>query len=96
MPADFHGMAMMDVLVVTRSDSLFQLYLVRGDKSSLNCSTINAEQRLATVASEPLLFDYNNDMVTDILAQSATNESRYVWVSKNGTFEATPAFGTGN
>lgn len=101
MPSDFHGMAMMDVLVVTSStsdDSTLSLYLVRGDKDSLNCSALNDPLKIK-VTSQPLLFDFNGDMITDLLGSvkeesKATKYQRYVWSFKfNATYVSKPLFG---
>lgn len=101
MPSDFHGMAMMDVLVVTSTtsdDSTLSLYLVRGDKDSLNCSALSDPLKIR-VTSQPLLFDLNGDMITDLLG-SVKEESepskyqRYVWSFKlNATYVSKPLFG---
>ena len=99
MPADFHGQAMMDVLVLTKTSltNQFNLYLVRGDKSNLNCSALEDGDHLAQVKSEPLLMDYNHDMITDILAQNYNDSKRYVWIAqRNNTFVQQPAFSEDN
>lgn len=97
MPSDFHGMAMMDVLVVTSTtsdDSVLSVYLVRGDKDSLNCSALSdpLDFKLST---QPLLFDFNGDMITDILGYDpGDTNSRYAWSFKfNATYIKKPLFG---
>ena len=99
MPSDFHGMAMMDVLVVTKNKNHYSLYLVQGNKHSLECSSLS-EPLGVKFKSQPLLVDINGDMITDILGSTldsttpSENSKRQVLVfGFNATFERRDLFG---
>ena len=66
MPADFHGMAMMDVLVVTKKKDQYSLFVVAGNRHSLECSSLS-QPLPVHLLRQPLLVDENGDMITDIL-----------------------------
>lgn len=60
-PADFHGEAMMDVVVITKSASgtsrdPFRLYLVKGERNSLNCTHFESGTYFAISRTHPLLL----------------------------------------
>lgn len=94
MTADFHGDAKLDVLVVTQdsSSSTHSLYLVPNKNNKLNCKGL--ENPINRTESQPLVFDFNGDMIADLFAISSVTSRRSVWTfSKNGTAtETTPMF----
>ncbi|KAI1287932.1 T-cell immunomodulatory protein [Halotydeus destructor] len=96
MPSDFHGMAMMDVLVVTRAQDLsYNVYMLRGNKIKIECSELEAGNKLDTMKSEPLLLDFDGDMISDILAEGLDGK-RYIWNFKfNGSYTKKEVFGEG-
>jgi len=97
MPSDFHGMAMMDVLVVTKSmnDKIYSLFLVQGNKHSLDCNSLSHKLNVK-FKSQPLLLDINGDMIADILGETLDangNGRRQALVfGLNATFETTDMF----
>lgn len=101
MPSDFHGMAMMDVLVVTKMDTLdnYKLYLVKGNKKSLDCHWGSHFDEFSIIwKSQPLVVDINGDMIADILGvtRDTTNNDvkRQVMISGfNATFKLKDMFG---
>lgn len=79
MTADFHGDAKLDVLVVAKhpSQATHSIYLVSGRGSNgLNCKGL--EKAIFNTSSQPLVFDFNGDMIADIFALSTENV-RTVW-----------------
>lgn len=78
MPSDFDGDSKMDVLVtIVTSDSEDQTTEVRilwGNKSSLDCD----DDTSFTMLGQPLVLDYNGDMIADLFGMNeAGNKS--VW-----------------
>lgn len=63
-PADYHGEAMLDVVVLTKSKSntesdSFRLFLIEGNRTALNCSNLTFDQHFAVSRIQPLLLgDY--------------------------------------
>ena len=87
-PGDFHGNAMMDVVLVSRyyEASYYSLRLLRGNTTNFECSQVNAPP-FAEVNTQPLMLDFNGDMISDLMADDR-NGQRSVWLgSANGTFE---------
>lgn len=94
-PSDFHGDAMMDVIVITKfkSDSNFNIYLVKGTRHSLDCKNLENQNILFQSRVQPLLLDYNGDMIGDLLIQ-AENNTRFICLFENGNFTTVEIFGT--
>ena len=96
-PGDFHGHAMMDLLVVTRSidkNSLaksnekesHKIWLFTGNISNIECNT---EKPITDKAfSEPLALDYNGDMISDFIVEPKSDCKKQLWISINGTFHS--------
>jgi len=100
MPSDFHGMAMMDVLVVTKMEpDHYKLYLMKGNKKSLDCHLPSHFDEFSIIwKSQPLVVDINGDMIADILGITldTTNNDvkRQVMISGfNATFSQKDMFG---
>lgn len=60
-PGDFHGEAMLDVVVSTKFvhegvDDLFKLYLVKGNRTALNCENLTQSIAFAETRIQPLLL----------------------------------------
>lgn len=85
MPGDFNGDSMMDVLVTVQSSDQNKLSQVRifwGSLNNLNCTL----KTIFTVKSQPLLMDYDGDMIPDIFTE-LENGTRVFWVAgRNGSF----------
>ena len=77
-PGDFNGDGAMDLLVTTHHKNggkFSDVYIFYGDLKNLNCST----ESLLTITGQPLVLDYNGDMIPDILADD-TKGKRSVWL----------------
>jgi integrin alpha FG-GAP repeat containing protein 1 len=82
-PSDFDGDAMMDVIVVSRHDGSdnFVLYFLKGKKTEI-ATNLNIDP-VGIVLNQPLLLDYNGDMISDLLAASADDGKYYIWKGSN-------------
>lgn len=80
-PADFTGDAIMDVLVITKPESssgkLFKIWILRGNKTHLECET--KKPLIDNALGHPLILDYNGDMITDFLIET-TNCPYELWI----------------
>lgn len=75
-PGDFHGNTWMDLVVVTKVDDYFHIYLVRGNQTNFRCSMLNKRKFKSKV--QPLMLDINGDSVSDLLAEK--DGKRMVWL----------------
>jgi len=101
-PSDFFGDAMMDVIIITKfrqdaysskwDSTLFNIYLVRGTRHSLDCKSIENQNILFQSRIQPLLLDYNGDMIGDLLVQ-ASNYSRYIYLFDSGNYTVVDLIG---
>lgn len=77
-PGDFNGDALMDVMVtVLKSNDNFHQHVVMlwGEMNKINCT----EETLFRTLGQPLVIDYNNDMVMDLFGVDE-NHTRSFWV----------------
>lgn len=78
-PGDFNGDSRMDVLITltTASDSTaLDVRILWGNGDNLACNS----QNLFTLANQPLIVDFNGDMIPDIIGEMMSGE-RNVWLS---------------
>nr|CAG4638341.1 EOG090X03KG [Cyclestheria hislopi] len=97
-PGDFDGDASMDVLVVTSQfmgqDSPYKLYICWGSLERIECPS--SEKELLTVLDQPLVLDYNSDMISDIFGLG-TDQKRAFWImNTNRTIESKIIMEDGN
>jgi hypothetical protein len=60
-PADFHGEAMLDVVVLTKPSNhsdpdAYRLFLIKGNRTALNCSNLTRDRHFAVSRIQPLLL----------------------------------------
>lgn len=80
-PGDFHGNTWMDVVVVTKVDDDYKVYLVRGNQTNFACNMLAFENVKFTSKVQPLMLDVNGDMISDLLAEE--NGHRKVWLGSS-------------
>lgn len=79
-PGDYDGDAYMDIMITTQrpENSTFEdIRILWGGNPSLNCS--DANEIKATVNGQPLVLDYNQNMILDIFGLNSQNK-RTFWV----------------
>ncbi|XP_072944390.1 T-cell immunomodulatory protein [Epargyreus clarus] len=83
-PGDFDGDAYMDILLTTQIENttsdLHEVRILWGGMPELNCS--DALITKAIVTGQPLILDYNRDMILDIFGLN-TLKQRVFWVFDN-------------
>ncbi|KAI2810627.1 T-cell immunomodulatory protein [Blomia tropicalis] len=86
-PGDFNGDAMMDVMTITQIGDSNQLnvWIFKGDRISLDCDTSNKKPLITNAKSQPLVLDFNGDMIIDFLVETETC-SRELWMYVNKQF----------
>lgn len=82
-PADFNGDALMDVMIITQNLSQLKqnkmnIWIFRGDRVNLLCELTNGPL-IENALSQPLVFDYNGDMVADFIVETSEC-SRQLWL----------------
>lgn len=82
-PGDFHGNTYMDVIAVTRDtrkdDTKYDIRLIRGNTSALSCSRMNTPKPLFSSRVQPLMLDFNGDMISDLMGEDYETGKRTVW-----------------
>jgi integrin alpha FG-GAP repeat containing protein 1 len=83
-PSDFRGDTYVDVAVISRNPNPGETYNIRiargnGPNKELDCSNLN---RTANYSSsvQPLLLDYNGDMIADLLIENTTEAKRWILI----------------
>lgn len=83
-PGDFDGDAIMDVLItsVNKDDKVkpTRVYALWGGLNHMNCS--EEDSPILEMSGQPLMLDYNNDMISDLFGDNGTE--RCFWVFKKG------------
>ncbi|CAG0905250.1 unnamed protein product, partial [Darwinula stevensoni] len=75
-PGDFNGDFHLDLLITkVQEGMLSHAYILWGDKKDLNCSLYGP----IVLHDEPLVMDYNGDMIPDLFSQSPDG-NRTFWV----------------
>lgn len=77
MPSDFDGDGAMDVLIASRQKDLYECYILWGNLGGLECP--NNPVLKASIKTQPLLVDYNGDMITDLFGEDSFG-NRTFWV----------------
>ena len=81
----------MDLMTIGDVDGERKVFIMWGDKHGLEC-----EKNLVTISnisSEPLVFDYNNDFISDLLTVDKAGERKVYVFSKDRTFHETSLHG---
>ncbi|CAB3236458.1 unnamed protein product [Arctia plantaginis] len=80
-PGDFDGDAYMDIMLTTQGidvlTDLHSVLILWGGESTLNCS--DAKFTKATTVGQPLVMDYNRDMILDLFGMN-TQYQRVFWI----------------
>ncbi|XP_013787486.1 T-cell immunomodulatory protein-like [Limulus polyphemus] len=88
MPADFNGDSKMDILITVKIPDLYPELSIRvlwGNFDTVQCNT----PIKITMKGQPLIMDYNNDMIADMFGEGEDGK-RYYWlgsVSSNFTLQ---------
>ncbi|MCL4121290.1 UNVERIFIED_CONTAM: hypothetical protein GTU68_049804 [Idotea baltica] len=81
-PSDFDGDGAMDILVISFKDGIYDCYVLWGDLKELSC--LGEEYiSLVSLKSQPLLMDYNGDMISDLFGEGADG-NRSFWIFNEG------------
>ena len=84
-PADFDGDGSMDLMTIaTGSDGEMKAFVMWGEGHGLEC-----QKNLVTIeniTSEPMVFDYNSDFISDLLTVDETGERKVYVFSQDRTF----------
>lgn len=83
-PGDFDGDAYMDIMLTTQSSGdvtdFISVRILWGGESTLNCS--DADNVKALTIGQPLVMDYNRDMILDLFGINTQNQRVY-WIFDN-------------
>uniref|UniRef100_A0A7G3AZ86 Putative t-cell immunomodulatory protein n=1 Tax=Lutzomyia longipalpis TaxID=7200 RepID=A0A7G3AZ86_LUTLO len=83
-PGDFDGDALMDVMITAKTeDGKLGVYVNWGGQSYINCTS--EEEKILEVHGEPMVLDYNDDMVMDLFGLERLPsgvEKRTFWLFK--------------
>ena len=86
-PADFDGDGSMDLMTIgTGADGKMEAFIMWGENHGLEC-----QKDLVTIdniTSEPLVFDYNGDFISDLLTVDETGERKVYVFSPHRTFSS--------
>jgi integrin alpha FG-GAP repeat containing protein 1 len=75
-PGDYDGDGAMDIMMLSlRKDGKYDVYIAYGDTKNLTCPT----EKVLTVTGQPLLMDYNGDMIADLFGADE-NGTRTFWL----------------
>ena len=75
-PGDFDGDGALDVLMLNKkSYDMYDVYIGWGNTKNVTCPT----EKILTVHGEPLMMDYNGDMIADLFGEDE-NKTRNFWV----------------
>ncbi|XP_069705707.1 T-cell immunomodulatory protein isoform X2 [Periplaneta americana] len=90
-PGNFDGDSHMDIMVTAldkqAKDGLTYIFILWGGVNHLNCSN---ETEVHKVRGQPLVLDFNHDMIVDLFGEDE-HGNRTVWVSNaNRTGKVTP------
>lgn len=84
-PGDFNGDSHMDVLITVTTEANSNALDVRilwGNKDNLDCKAA----KLFTLINQPLVVDFNGDMIPDIIGETTSGERRVWFSSREKTF----------
>ena len=84
-PSDFNGDGAMDILAIVLKDSLYHGYILWGNITLLQCPDEN-EKAFASFKSQPLLFDYNGDMISDLVGEDEIGNRTY-WIFNKDSYK---------
>uniref|UniRef100_A0A6A7G0S0 T-cell immunomodulatory protein n=1 Tax=Hirondellea gigas TaxID=1518452 RepID=A0A6A7G0S0_9CRUS len=81
-PGDFDGDGSLDLLLLSvRPDGLYDVYIAWGNLKILICPT----EKILTVRGQPLMMDYNGDMIADLFGEDEDNtRSFFLFSTKRG------------
>ncbi|KAL7644207.1 UNVERIFIED_CONTAM: hypothetical protein RMT77_005033 [Armadillidium vulgare] len=77
-PSDFDGDGAMDVLVVSFKEELYDCFVLWGNLKNLSCLQ-DFSLPLFSLKSQPVLLDYNGDMISDIFGEGSDGK-RSFWI----------------
>jgi len=83
-PGNFDGDAHLDILVTAldRKDTFTYIYILWGGLNYLNCSNTT---EVFTMKNQPVVLDYNHDMVVDLFGEDKTGKRIFLLFSANRT-----------
>ena len=79
-PGDFDGDGTMDILVLSQpkhEKEIFNVHIAWGSMTKLECPS--KEKPLFQTYGQPLVLDYNGDMISDVFALNI-NQTRQFWI----------------
>ena len=78
-PGDFDGDGALDILyLIHNKETLYDVYVAYGDLKNLTCPS----EKVFTVHGQPLMMDYNGDMIADIFGENE-DKKRAFWIFKS-------------
>lgn len=89
-PGDFNGDSIMDVLItlMTEQDSFeHDVRILWGSDGYIDCKS----NSLFRIVNQPLVVDFNGDMIPDIIGELKSGE-RYVWISSRSKVFSNESF----
>ena len=83
-PGNFDGDAHLDILVTTldQKDKLTYIFILWGGLNSLNCSNTT---EVYIMKNQPVVLDYNHDMIVDLFGEDKTGKRIFLLFSANRT-----------
>jgi len=86
-PGNFDGDAHLDILVTALdldqdSDKLTHIFILWGGLNYLNCSNVT---EVFKMKNQPLVLDYNHDMIVDLFGEDETGKRIFLLFSANRT-----------
>ena len=83
-PGNFDGDAHLDILVTTLDpdDKLTYIFILWGGLNYLNCSNVTEVFKLK---NQPLVLDYNHDMIVDLFGEDSTGKRIFLLFNANRT-----------
>ncbi|XP_035218412.1 T-cell immunomodulatory protein-like [Stegodyphus dumicola] len=76
-PGDFNGDTVIDIMITLSIDrGVNEVKILWGSNGTINCKS----DTIFTVTNQPIVVDFNGDMIPDIIGETRDKE-RYVWFS---------------
>ncbi|CAG7718639.1 unnamed protein product [Allacma fusca] len=85
--ADFTGDGVLDILVTVKENSEVVVRIIEGDVHRLNCQNssirLNGSNTFLRLKQEPLVTDWNGDMVADLFGEDSSGRKLWIFNEKS-------------